>query len=199
MNGFEKRRLKKKNSILIAALNLFKQYGYKRVTVAEIAEKASVSQVSIYNYFESKENLKHELLMKLIDEYYLEIKNILERQDSMIVKLEKLLRSMIDAAKKSSMQFLLESASDILVNEYISKKRNKIKNLIINFVEQGKKEGIIDDSVSTEAIAIFIEIFQDYFNNNTTAIAKFDNDPELLMEVHSLFLKGLVSKIKLNI
>ena len=57
MNGFEKRRLKKKNSILIAALTLFKQYGYRKVTVAEIADKASVSQVSIYNYFKSIEYL----------------------------------------------------------------------------------------------------------------------------------------------
>jgi hypothetical protein len=94
----------------------------------------------------------------------------------------------------------LESvANDTFVNEYYIVKRAKIKNLIINFVEEGKKEGVIDDSVSTDAIAIYIEIFQYYFNNNTTVIAKFDNNPELFMEVHSLFLKGLVSKLKLNI
>lgn len=200
MNGFERRRQNKKNSILQAALQLFKQYGYNKVTVAEIAQKASVSQVSIYNYFNSKENLKQELLIKLMDDYYLEIANILESHDSMRLKLEKLLISIVDVVKRSSMQFLLESvANDTFVNEYYIVKRAKIKNLIINFVEEGKKEGVIDDSVSTDAIAIYIEIFQYYFNNNTTVIAKFDNNPELFMEVHSLFLKGLVSKLKLNI
>jgi AcrR family transcriptional regulator len=200
MNGFERRRQNKKNSILQAALQLFKQYGYNKVTVAEIAQKASVSQVSIYNYFNSKENLKQELLIKLMDDYYLEIANILEKHDSMRLKLEKLLISIVDVVKRSSMQFLLESvANDTFVNEYYIVKRAKIKNLIINFVEEGKKEGVIDDSVSTDAIAIYIEIFQYYFNNNTTVIAKFDNNPELFMEVHSLFLKGLVSKLKLNI
>ena len=200
MNGFERRRQNKKNSILQAALQLFKQYGYNKVTVAEIAQKASVSQVSIYNYINSKENLKQELLIKLMDDYYLEIANILEKHDSMRLKLEKLLISIVDVVKRSSMQFLLESvANDTFVNEYYIVKRAKIKNLIINFVEEGKKEGVIDDSVSTDAIAIYIEIFQYYFNNNTTVIAKFDNNPELFMEVHSLFLKGLVSKLKLNI
>jgi AcrR family transcriptional regulator len=200
MNGFEKRRLKKKNSILIAALTLFKQYGYRKVTVAEIADKASVSQVSIYNYFKSKENLKQELLIKLMDDYYLEISNILESTDYIELKLEKLLLSMVDVVKRSSMQFLLESvANDTFVNKYILEKREKIKNLIVNFVEEGKKDDIIDDSVSTNAIAIYIEIFQYYFNNNPSVITKFENNPELFMEVHSLFLKGLVSKLKLNI
>jgi AcrR family transcriptional regulator len=128
MNGFEKRRLKKKNSILITALELFKQYGYRKVTVAEIADKASVSQVSIYNYFKSKENLKQELLIKLMDDYYLEISNILESTDYIELKLEKLLLSMIDIVKRSSMQFLMESiASDTFVNEYILEKRKKLR------------------------------------------------------------------------
>ena len=55
MDGFERRRQNKKNSILKASLKLFKQYGYNKVSVAEIAKEASVSQVSIYNYFKSKE------------------------------------------------------------------------------------------------------------------------------------------------
>ena len=132
MNGFERRRQNKKNSILQAALQLFKQYGYNKVTVAEIADKASVSQVSIYNYFNSKENLKQDLLIKLMDDYYLEIANILESHDSMRLKLEKLLISIVDVVKRSSMQFLLESvANDTFVNEYYIVKRAKIKNLII--------------------------------------------------------------------
>ena len=78
MDGYERRRQNKKNAILKAALELFSMYGYNKVSVAEIARKASVSQVSIYNYFNSKENLKQELLIKLMDDYYDETKNILE-------------------------------------------------------------------------------------------------------------------------
>ena len=55
MDGFERRRQNKKNSILKASLKLFKQYGYNKVSVAEIAKEASVSQVSIYNYSHRKQ------------------------------------------------------------------------------------------------------------------------------------------------
>ncbi len=57
MNGFERRRELKKKSILQAAYDLFSARGIKDVGIAEIAQKAAVSQVSIYNFFDSKENL----------------------------------------------------------------------------------------------------------------------------------------------
>ncbi len=199
MDGFERRRQNKKNSILIAALTLFKQYGYSKVTIAEIAGKASVSQASIYNYFENKETLKQKLLMKLIDDYHYEITNIVESNDSIELKLEKLLISMTDIVKTSS-KFLTESIeNDTSVDEYLVEKRAKIKESIVKFFEEGKKKEIIDDSVSTDALITYIEIFEYYFNNNPKVASKFENNPELYVEVHSLFLKGIKSKLKLNI
>ena len=53
-NGFERRKERKKTDILQASLNLFIKYGTKKVAISEIAQKAQVSQVTIYNYFENK-------------------------------------------------------------------------------------------------------------------------------------------------
>ena len=47
----------KRSDILEAAAALFAQFSLKKVTVDEIAEKASVSKATIYKYFESKEEV----------------------------------------------------------------------------------------------------------------------------------------------
>ena len=47
--------LKKKQAIIQAALQLFKEKGFKETSIKSIAEVAEVSPVSIYNYFGSKE------------------------------------------------------------------------------------------------------------------------------------------------
>jgi len=47
----------KRSDILEAAAALFAQFSLKRVTVDEIAEKASVSKATIYKYFDSKEEV----------------------------------------------------------------------------------------------------------------------------------------------
>src|SRR5690625_2020135 len=67
MDGFQRRTRQKQHNILEAALKLFMQYGTQKVSVSEIAKAANVSQVTIYNYYESKNNLVHEVIA-----YYVE-------------------------------------------------------------------------------------------------------------------------------
>ncbi|WP_326938278.1 TetR/AcrR family transcriptional regulator [Alkalihalobacillus alcalophilus] len=67
MNGFERRKEQKKKNILEASLALFKEYGIQKVSIAEIAQKANVSQVTIYNYFESKDNLVQHVFKYYVD------------------------------------------------------------------------------------------------------------------------------------
>ena len=57
MNGFERRKEKKKESIRRAAMELFGAYGFGKVSINDIARKAGVSHVTIYNHFNSKEEL----------------------------------------------------------------------------------------------------------------------------------------------
>src|SRR5690554_5735283 len=78
MDGFERRREQKKKDILQAALDLFMKYGTQKVSVSEIAKKANVSQVTIYNYFESKDLLINEVLKYYIDKVWNEQIQILD-------------------------------------------------------------------------------------------------------------------------
>jgi AcrR family transcriptional regulator len=62
---FEALRAKSRGAILMAALRLFSQKGYKTTTTDAIARKAGISKGLIYNYFPSKEKI----LEALIDEF----------------------------------------------------------------------------------------------------------------------------------
>lgn len=55
-----------KESILKAAQDLFRKYGYQKTSVNEIAKKAKIAKATIYKYFESKEVLLHFILMDYI-------------------------------------------------------------------------------------------------------------------------------------
>lgn len=195
MNGFERRRQQKKDSILKAAKELFNQYGYNKVTIAEIARKASVSQVSIYNFFQSKENLKQVLLKKLLNDSLLGIKQIMGSQISLKIKFEKVISLKINFLKDLINHFFPKYIeTNIHEEKAVEEINKKIDSQIHDLVEDGKKEGILDDSISTQAIATYLEIIQYYFFNNPSAIAEFDNNPELTREIPSLFLNALMKK-----
>jgi AcrR family transcriptional regulator len=53
----ERKKLQTRQQIFEAARKLFQEKGFERVSVAEIARAADVSEVTVFNYFPSKEDL----------------------------------------------------------------------------------------------------------------------------------------------
>ena len=77
--------MNKREDILLVSKELFENYGYKKVSMDEIAKKANVTKKTIYSYFKDKD----ELFKYFIDNELKEIKEKLE-------KLEKNKKSFID-------------------------------------------------------------------------------------------------------
>ena len=55
-------RAEKKQLIMDTALHLFAQNGFERTSIANIAKQAGISSGLVYNYFESKDDLLHQIL-----------------------------------------------------------------------------------------------------------------------------------------
>ena len=68
----------KGEQILNAAKKLFTNYGFKKVSMDEIASEAGVTKKTVYTYFSSKEDL----LKYFIQEEILNMKNIVEEIDN---------------------------------------------------------------------------------------------------------------------
>jgi AcrR family transcriptional regulator len=188
MNGFEKRRQQKKDSILKAAKRLFNQYGFDKVTIAEIAKEAQVSPASVYNFFGSKENLKQQLLRKIKDDHYRLSMEILESGEPIKRKLERLLASRVEFYGNYSPAFLsgMESLNDTETHQY-----KEFTRAFFRLIEEGQKEGVINDSISAEAIGLYLEIIRYYFANKPSATQKFANNPGLTKELFTLFTQAL--------
>jgi AcrR family transcriptional regulator len=56
-----------KESIVRAAKELFRKYGYHKTSVNEIAKKARIAKATIYKYFDSKEQVLDAILMDYLD------------------------------------------------------------------------------------------------------------------------------------
>ncbi len=162
MNGFQRRKDLKKKNILRAAFELFSSRGLKDVTIAEIASKADVSQVSIYNFFQSKENLVRQALFAFMDEEMKESKRVLEAEIPFREKLEKLFFITEEARGQSNPVFLLSAiASDPLMRSLMEEYYHlQTEPFILRLVEQGKDQGTISKDLSDEAIRLYIQALQ---------------------------------------
>ena len=66
--------MNKRDIIIEEARKLFNSYGYKKVSMDELAKQANVTKKTIYSYFKDKE----ELFKYFIEEELLDIKNKIE-------------------------------------------------------------------------------------------------------------------------
>lgn len=193
LDGFEKRRNEKKKAIMQTALELFDKYGFDKITVTEIANKAHVSKVSIYNFFESKDNLRRIIIKDMLDESTEKIKTLIEKEGDFIEKIEGYIQIRTWYFGKYSLRFFFEAVeSDSELRQYLNDFNSSSKQLLLTFIEKGKRSGIFSQDASDAAIEIYIDMIQTYLMHNKEIRDRIEHNPELARELNMLFMDGLI-------
>lgn len=188
MNGFEKRREEKKSAILDAAFELFNKNGLDAVRITDIAHKAHVSKVSIYNYFGSKEELARQVLYDFMDKKLVEFRRLLNSDLSFQEKFKLLYNLKIQTAENLheslySCKILLSPKMQQFIDLYY---KTNTQPLFLKLIEQGKREGNIDPDLSNEALLAYLDSFKD--------ISSLGLDKKQLIDLAKLIFYGFRGK-----
>ncbi len=194
MNQYQKTTEKKKQAIIQAALQLFKEKGFKETSIKSIAEVAEVSPVSIYNYFKSKDNLVALCVNDLFEEITQQAEDILKSNLAFNTKLDQALDL---CQEKMSQQIsyyfqdktLRDPAFSSLLTKAITAKKRDIYRTYINL---GKEEGLIARDLSTELILNVM----DALNSVGNQLAHSDNLETDVKQIYQIFLYGILGKKK---
>ena len=157
MNGYEIRTEKKKDSIVKAAQELFFTQGTANTKISDIAKKAKVSQVTIYNYFGSKDALLLEALrsqmahsLKASEDLFLEDIPFIEKMKKALAEKQlsgtQLTKEFLDTIPWGNAEF----------QDLFQEMRSKSYYFIEQMVKQGKAEGAIYPSITLEAYMSYI-------------------------------------------
>jgi AcrR family transcriptional regulator len=196
MDGFEKRRNDKKEAVLQTALELFIEHGFDRITVTEIAKKAHVSKVSIYNFFESKDNLRRIIVKDIMDESLEQTTAIVESEENSIDKIRNYLKNRSFYSDQRKLNFFFDAVeSDPALRQYLDDFGASNKQLIVRLIQEGKETGYLTPDISDDAIGIYIDIFQNsLLHLSKETISNFERIPRLVDEINLLFLNGLICR-----
>ncbi|AMP20681.1 hypothetical protein AZF37_05360 [endosymbiont 'TC1' of Trimyema compressum] len=189
MNKYELTTKKKKAAIIYTAQTLFKNEGVSDVNMKKIADKAGVSQASIYNYFGSKETLVSECAKAVMKDTLIQANEILHLEISYLDKINKVLAICNDGLNHSISEYFSEKAlQDKQLVKLLVKNFSESKNMIYRqYIELGKQENCIDTTIPTETYLRFIGAL------GTIADTSTDSNEKLNLEhLHKLFLYGLL-------
>ncbi|MFC2004745.1 TetR/AcrR family transcriptional regulator [Chloroflexota bacterium] len=159
MNGFERRKEQKKESVRKAALELFKIYGFKKISLNDIASKANVSPVTIYNHFASKDGLVRDCCRSVIRGLVEKSQEVLQSDRPFNEKLEMIILEKTDIVSQFQgelMQTIVKDDPEFVESFW----QNEINQLMLDFIEDGKTQGIINNNLSPESLLLYFEILR---------------------------------------
>ena len=201
MKAYERRAERNKERILRATLELFQVHGIKKTTTNDIALKAGVSPATVYNHFDSKEGLVHATVKYFLNNIMEDFSKIFEGDLSFPEKMEQILlykSNMLGQYQGEFMQTLISEDPEIryfVDSVYLA----EIRQVVINFYEEGKRQGYVNPELSTETIFRYSLIVR----SGMAAESSLSEDPEhnrkMMQELTPLFLYGILGNPRLDI
>ncbi len=191
MDGFALRRERKKNAIQKAAGELFFRKGVKETTIKEIAREAEVSQVTIYNYFGSKDGLVREIVLQIMEDKWREFEKLEKSKIPFPEKIREIVDSKREITKDLEEADFLQPVffQDPQVLEYINRfYRERALPSLKKLIAQGREGGHLPSFISEEAILAYLEKFKE-ITRDPNVIAR--GKKEFRQDLIYLFFYGL--------
>ncbi len=200
-NGFTRRREHSKEEIRRAAWQLFSEFGVGKVSIADIARKAGVSQSTIYNNFQSKDALAQEFVTAMVDQLATRVEQALgphrsywDRMTAFIKSISEIMTdaraSGVDAAAFGGSAGLL---NDPEINKIRAAAREKLADLLVGLVQEARDQGQIVGNLSAEAYRLYFIAFMNVFADPELQ-HRFSRDAQLADHVGALMLYGLTGQ-----
>jgi AcrR family transcriptional regulator len=184
-----------KSRIFEYAMPLFKQGGFARVTVEDITSGLGMSKKTFYKFFESKEDLVHQVVLRITGEVSTNIEVIIHADQPFVTRLHSLVTMVHSRFSCLSTTFLRDiqihsPASWTYIQEF---RRTKILAVWGGLIEQGKREGFIRADINSRLLLLsMIGIVESVVNPQTLAEESFSTEVAIRGIINMLF-RGILT------
>ncbi|WP_179887133.1 TetR/AcrR family transcriptional regulator [Bacillus sp. AFS088145] len=195
MDGYKKRTLQKMESIEKSTTKLL-SLPLNDIKIADIAKLANVSQVSIYNYYGSKEALLKATIIRLMNHQYEETKQMLSSDIPFNEKIKELFirkKNGLDIINLEMFTALMKKDPELqeLVLDFTM---NKSFKLLTSLIDEGRSLGLVRNEVQNKTLLIYIQVLSQAFLNMDQTTSQYIQQKEVVDEIMNIFLYGLLKQ-----
>jgi AcrR family transcriptional regulator len=182
--------------IIEYAMPLFIQSGFARVSVEDITSALGMSKKTFYKYFDSKENLVHQIVLRITGDMGMQIGSIIGSDDPFVLKLNRLVSVLHVRFSKFSAAMLRDiqihaPASWTYIQEF---RRTKILTVWGNLIAQGQREGFIRPTINPRLLLLsMIGVVESVVNPRTLAEESFSTD-EAIKGIIDMLFRGILTE-----
>ena len=182
----------KRIQIIATGKELFWKFGFKRVTIEEIAREAGVSKMTFYKYFPNKTELAIVVLDEVFDTSLEKVRKLHDEHISPAETLKKILHFKSEGTRDISEEFIkdLYSYPEGELKAYMEKKMQIMFAEIIKVYERGKEDGWVRKDLNIPFLMLFTRKIINLFTEDEM-LHYFDSSQDLVMEITNLLVYGI--------
>ena len=182
----ESKHSKKQQQLVITAENLFKKHGIKRVTIEEICQKAGVSKMTFYKYFDNKMGLVKHIWENWIEEGFSKLDEINAMDIPFPEKIERMFEWKRTFTSKVSIEFI----GDFL---QIEGGIEKVRKRFFDFIIESQKKGDIRPEIRPEFLmAVLDKLYE--LARDENLIKKYPHFMDFNRELKDFLWYGLLPR-----
>jgi len=184
-----------KENILNKASDIFFKYGFKNITMDDIANKLNISKKTIYLYFKTKEALVVECVLYFLQSLLKEIKDLEQSNNDPLEKVILIYKMGFENSRyfRPSFLFGLKRHYPRAFTQYEIFEDNLVTEIIYKLLNDAKNKGYVKKDVNLELVC---EIFFLRFDNIAFIYTNlFDRYTENVLLQHLIInnLRGIVT------
>lgn len=144
-----------REKILLGATEQFLNYGFKSVTMDDLANSLAVSKKTIYQHFDNKTKLVEATALNLFDFISCGIDHIRSLEKNPIEEIYSIKKFVMEHLKdeKSSPQYQLQKYYPEIFNTLKGKQFNLMQTCVGNNLNTGIKQGLYRDTIDVDFIS----------------------------------------------
>jgi TetR/AcrR family transcriptional regulator len=197
----EREKLRQRQDMLAAALDLFSQKGYHNTSMHEIAEKAEFAIGTLYKFFQNKEDLYKALVLEQCDKFEDAITRAIGEPDDEVEKLRNYIRTKgerfrgnlpfirLFLAERRGASFNVQAGLD----DEMRKRHYAFLERLASIFEQGIKTKRFKQTADPFHLAVALDSFLDAFLLlwlDEPERHPYPEDPDNVLDI---FFKGLIA------
>ena len=143
-----------KKKIVDQSIQLFLQYGFKSVTMDDIAKHMGVSKKTIYVHFPTKDQLVEQSALNHLDGIIKRINVISKQSKDPIIELYQIKKEALNhlSSEKKSPQYQLQKYYPSLYSKLTEKEFNALSGLFSNSIYEGIQTGIFRKDIDVDFV-----------------------------------------------
>jgi len=198
----EKERIYKQNEILKAALKLFAENGYENTTMDHIAVAAEYGKGTIYNYFQSKEEIYQSIIVEIFTEYYRAVEEINNNSKTLKDFFTTLTEELFEFCINNKYTFLLliraraqDISSNVIMNsDIIKSKHDMITSIVHNRIKSAIENKEIRSLNPKSLFTLYRSMIFPYIYNRSYCEGEKINIEDDVNLITSVLFNGILRK-----